>query len=80
MIKNHHLTQAIGDSALGSFVTKLGYKSEWLGKTILMIAKFEPSSKICHVCGYYIFELTPKDIEWKFPDCKTKHEEILICN
>ena len=49
MIKNHHLAQAIGDSAWSSFVTKLEYKSEWLGKTIRMIGKFEPSSKICHV-------------------------------
>ncbi len=45
-----------------------------------MIAKFEPSSKICHVCGYHNFELTPKDIEWKCPDCQKKHEETLIFN
>jgi putative transposase len=74
MIKNHHLAQAIGDSAWSSFVTKLEYKSEWSGKTILMIGKFEPSSKICHVCGYHNSELTLKDREWKCPDCKTKHD------
>ena len=53
MIKNHHLAQAICDSAWSSFVTKLEYKSEWSGKIILMIGKFVPSSKICHVCGYH---------------------------
>ena len=49
---------------MSSFVTKLEDKSEWSGKTILMIGKFEPSSKICHVCGYHISDLTLKDREW----------------
>lgn len=71
MLKNHHLAQAISDSAWGSFVTKLEYKAEWFGKTILRIGQFEPSSKICHVCGYHKSDLTLKDREWICPDCKT---------
>jgi putative transposase len=42
-----------------------------------MISKFEPLSKICHVCGYHNSELTLKDREWKFPDCKTKHDRYI---
>jgi putative transposase len=71
MQKNHHLAQAIGDSAWSSFVTKLEYKAEWFGKTILRIGQFEPSSKICNVCGYHKSDLTLKDREWTCPDCKT---------
>lgn len=71
MLKNHHLAQAISDSAWGSFVTKLEYKAEWFGKTILRIGQFEPSSKICHVCGFHKSDLTLKDREWICPDCKT---------
>lgn len=71
MQKNHHLAQAIGDSAWSSFVTKLEYKAKWLGKTVLRIGQFEPSSKICHVCGYHKSDLTLKDREWICPDCKT---------
>ena len=56
------------------FVTKVEYKAEWLGKTILMIGKFELTSKICHVCGYHNSELKLKDREWKCPDCKTKYD------
>jgi len=41
-----------------------------------MIGKFEPSSEICHFCGYPNSELTLKDREWEFPDCKTKHDMI----
>jgi len=71
MVKNHHLAQAISDSAWGSFVTKLEYKAEWYGKTVLRIGQFEPSSKLCSVCGYHNSELTLKDREWTCPDCKT---------
>jgi putative transposase len=48
IMKNHKLAQAIGDSAWYSFVLKLSYKAEWLGKTILKIGMFEPSSKTCN--------------------------------
>jgi putative transposase len=71
MQKNHHLAQAIGDSAWSSFVTKLEYKAEWFGKTILRIGQFEPSSKVCHVCGFHKSNLTLKDREWTCPECKT---------
>ena len=74
MIKNHHLAQAISDSAWSSFVTKLEYKAVWYGKTILRIGQFEPSSKICNVCGFHNSELTLRDREWTCPDCKTKHD------
>ena len=74
MIKNHHPAQSIGDQAWSSFVTKFEYKSEWSGKTIFIIDKFAPSSKICHVCGYNKSELTLKGREYKCPDCTTKHD------
>jgi putative transposase len=74
MVKNHCLAQAISDSSWSSFVTKLEYKAEWFGKTILRIGRFEPYSKLCNVCGYYNSELTLKDREWICPDCKTPHD------
>lgn len=74
MLKNHCLAQHIGDASWSSFVTKLEYKAEWYGKTILRIGQFEPSTKICSVCGYYNNELTLADREWDCPDCKSKHD------
>lgn len=74
MIKNHNLAQSISDSAWSSFVTKLEYKAEWLGKTVLRIGQFEPSSKLCNVCGYNNKELQLKDREWECPECYTKHD------
>jgi putative transposase len=74
MVKNHCLAQSISDAGWSSFVTKLEYKAEWFGKTILKVGIFEPSSKICNVCGYYNSSLTLKDREWVCSDCKTKHD------
>lgn len=74
MVKNHNLAQSISDSAWGSFVTKLEYKAEWFGKTVLRIGRFEPSSKLCSVCGYHNKELQLKDREWQCPECATTHD------
>ncbi|WP_321416575.1 IS200/IS605 family element RNA-guided endonuclease TnpB [uncultured Methanomethylovorans sp.] len=74
MVKNHNLAQSINDSAWSSFETKLEYKAEWFGKTVLRIGQFEPSSKLCNVCGYHNKELQLKDREWECPECYTKHD------
>jgi putative transposase len=74
MVKNHCLAQSISDAGWSSFITKLEYKAEWIGKTILKIGRFEPSSKLCNVCGYHNSNLTLDIREWFCPDCKTKHD------
>ncbi|WP_319507419.1 IS200/IS605 family element RNA-guided endonuclease TnpB [uncultured Methanolobus sp.] len=74
MLKNHCLAQHIADASWTSFITKLEYKAEWYGKTILRIGRFEPSTKICNVCGYYNGSITLADREWECPDCNTHHD------
>ncbi len=74
MLKNHCLAQAISDSSWSSFVTKLEYKAEWYGKTILRIGRFKPSTKLCNVCGYNNKDITLDVREWECPKCKTKHD------
>ena len=74
MVKNHHLAQSIYDAGWSSFVDKLTYKAEWYGKTILRIGQFEPSSKLCNVCGYLNKELTLAVREWTCPSCNTSHD------
>lgn len=69
MEQNHHLARAIQGAAWGEFVRQLEYKSEWYGKNILFIGRFEPSSKLCHKCGYINSELTLKDKEWVCTVC-----------
>jgi putative transposase len=64
MIKNHKLALSISDASWGMFVEILEYKSEWSGKNILKIGRFEPSSKTCSCCGVINKALTLKDREW----------------
>ena len=52
MIRNRKLSRAIADSAWGSFLRVLAYKSKWHGKHVLPIGRFIASSKTCHACGH----------------------------
>jgi putative transposase len=61
----------------GTFLSMLAYKCQEVGKTLLKIGMFEPSSKTCSVCGYRKADLTMKDREWTCPDCGTTHDRDL---
>jgi putative transposase len=74
MLKNHCLAQSISDVSWSSFITKLKYKANWYGKTVLELGRFEPSSKLCNVCGYKNTELKLSDRNWICPSCQTKHD------
>jgi len=74
MMKNHCLAQAIGDMSWSEFFRQLEYKCEWYGKTLLRIGRFEPSSKICSVCGSIKHDLKLSDREWTCAGCGTLHD------
>lgn len=74
LVKNHKLAQAIADSAWSMFDEFVAYKCEWRGKNHVHIGRFEPSSKVCSVCGYVNTELALKDRTWTCPDCSTVHD------
>jgi len=52
----------------------LVYKADWNGKQITKIGRFEPSSKLCSVCGYKDEELKLSDRQWICPECGTIHD------
>ena len=68
------LNRSIQDASWGMFVDMLKYKAEWQGKNILQIGKFEPSSKICNICGTINKELELKDRIWTCNNCNTVHD------
>ena len=74
MIKNHHLSKAISDVSWSSFITMLAYKSEWKGKNLIKIGRFDPSSKTCNSCGYINHKLKLQDREWICPNCGSLHD------
>ena len=74
MQKNHCLAGGIGDVAWGELVSMLKYKSEWKGKNLVFIGRFDPSSKMCSRCGHIKDDLSLKDRSWKCEGCGTEHD------
>lgn len=74
MTQNHNLAMAINSVAWSEFIRQLKYKSAWHEKNVVLIGKFEPSSKKCSVCGYINKELTLNDREWIYPECGEQHD------
>jgi len=74
MVKNHCLTQSISDCSWSTFVSFLEYKAEWYGKNIVKIGRFDPSSKMCSICGDINSKLELKHRKWKCNGCGTTHD------
>jgi len=51
MLKNRKLSKAVSDCGWSEFVRQLRYKSAWMGKNVLKIGRWDPSSKRCSGCG-----------------------------
>lgn len=71
--KKNKLSKHIADAGWGFFRQFLTYKCERNGKNLLIIGRFEPSSKLC-LCGYLNNNLALKDREWDCPECKKHHK------
>ncbi|GLW30610.1 RNA-guided endonuclease InsQ/TnpB family protein [Actinoplanes regularis] len=51
MVKNHHLARAISDAAWRQLRGMLEYKARWHGRTLVVVDRWFPSSKLCSACG-----------------------------
>ena len=74
MVKNHKLARAISDIGWRELRSILEYKCEWNGKNLVVIGRFEPSSKTCSFCGKINKEIKLSDREWICEDCGTRHD------
>src|SRR3972149_8277262 len=61
-------------STWSEFVNMLRYKSEWRGRNLLFIGRFDPSSKMCSRCGHIKQDLQLKDRVWKCEACSASHD------
>ena len=66
MVKNHKLALSINDCGWGMFKEMLKYKV----KDLRIIGRFEPSSKMCNICGDINKNLQLSDRNWT---CKNGH-------
>ena len=57
MMKNHCLARSISDVGMFAFRRMLTYKCEWYGKELRLAGRFQPTSRICSVCGMKKYEI-----------------------
>lgn len=74
MVKNRKLSRHISDSAWGNFIRCLEYKCKDLGKNVIKIDRFAPSSKTCNNCGHILDKLSLSTRYWDCPECHTHHD------
>jgi putative transposase len=69
MLKNHHLAQAISDVGFGEFRRQLTYKAAWYGCQVVVVSRWEPTSKTCSGCGWMDADLRLADRVFRCEDC-----------
>lgn len=74
MLKNHRLARSVGDEGWGTFRRMLEYKTQWYGSKLVVIPRFEPSSKRCNHCGVVNKELKLSDRTWVCLNCGVVNE------
>ena len=74
MVKNHCLAKSISDSGWGEFRRQLEYKAAWYGRTLVVVDRFYPSSKLCSHCGHLLASLSLGTRHWACPTCGTRHD------
>ena len=74
MVKNHKLAKSIQNVCWGELRRVLEYKSKWLGRNLIFIDRFAPSTKTCSCCGFHNSTLTLSDRSWVCPGCGTHHD------
>lgn len=74
MMKNHKLAKSIGEACWSKFINILTYKSRWLGKNVIQIGTFCPSSKTCNCCGHKLDHLSLDIRAWTCPECGVNHD------
>ena len=68
MMKNKHLSKALQDIRLSTFISNLTYKCHINDIEVREVDRFYPSSKLCHHCGSVKKDLKLKDRIYKC-DC-----------
>jgi putative transposase len=74
MLKHHKLARAIADMGFGEFRRQLEYKAAQRGKTVIVVNRWYPSSKLCSACGYKMEKMPLAVREWICPRCQTHHD------
>ena len=71
----HKIAKYLKNLPIREFIRVLKYKSNWLGKKVIEINKYYPSSQSCNRCGFKNEEVKNLSIrKWTCPECGLIHD------
>ena len=75
MYQVHKLAKHLKNVPISEFIRILKYKSNWLGKKVIEINKYYPSSQSCNRCGFKNEEVKDLSVrKWICPECGLIHD------
>ena len=75
MYKVHSIAKHLNKVPMREFLRVLKYKAEWLGKKVIEINRYYPSSQICNRCDYKNKEVKDLSVrKWTCPSCGMEHD------
>lgn len=51
MVKNHAVARSVSDASIGGYIRAIEQKAAMVGKTVVKIDRWFPSTKMCSTCG-----------------------------
>ena len=75
MYQVHKIAKHLKNLPIREFIRVLKYKSNWLGKKVIEINKYYPSSQCCNRCDYKNEEVKDLSVrKWACPKCGMIHD------
>ena len=75
MYQVHKIAKHLKNIPISEFIRVLKYKSNWLGKKVIEINKYYPSSQCCNRCDYKNEEVKDLSVrKWACPKCGMIHD------
>lgn len=74
MVRNRRLARVLSDAGLGEVRRQITYKAAWHGRNVLIVGRFEPTSKTCSACGSIQREMPLAIRAWTCPECTVTHD------
>ena len=75
MYQVHKIAKHLKNLPISEFIRVLKYKSNWLGKKVIEINKYYPSSQSCNRCGFKNEEVKNLSVrKWICPRCGLIHD------
>lgn len=75
MMANGKLASAVADCGWHELRRQLTYKAQWYGRKLIVIGRFDPTSKVCSGCGHVLEGKLPLSLRsWMCPSCGAEHD------